>query len=52
VTRVQQLNGDERIEEIARMLSGAQVTEEARAAARRLIAEADGTPAMKKRARA
>jgi DNA repair protein RecN (Recombination protein N) len=52
VTRVQQLNGDERVEEIARMLSGAQVTEEARAAARRLIAEADGTPAMKKRARA
>jgi DNA repair protein RecN (Recombination protein N) len=39
-TIVQQLDGDERLEEVARMLSGAAVTEEARAAARRLIAEA------------
>ena len=39
-TRVSPLNLDEREEEIARMLSGAEVTEEARAAARRLI-EAD-----------
>jgi DNA repair protein RecN (Recombination protein N) len=36
-TRVSPLNLDEREEEIARMLSGAEVTEEARAAARRLI---------------
>ncbi|MFQ5775831.1 MAG: DNA repair protein RecN, partial [Kiloniellaceae bacterium] len=39
-TRVSALGPDERREEIARMLSGAEVTEEARAAARRLI-EAD-----------
>jgi DNA repair protein RecN (Recombination protein N) len=50
-TRVEELTEDERIEEIARMLSGAAVTEEARAAARRLIAEAADTP-PKKRARA
>ncbi len=39
-TRVTSLGPEERREEIARMLSGAQITEEARAAARRLI-EAD-----------
>ena len=36
-TRVSPLTPDERREEIARMLSGAEVTDEARAAARRLI---------------
>jgi DNA repair protein RecN (Recombination protein N) len=48
------LDEEERVEEIARMLSGAAVTGEARAAARRLIAEADGASrsAPKKRARA
>jgi DNA repair protein RecN (Recombination protein N) len=51
VTRVDQLSPDERIEEIARMLSGTSVTDEARAAARRLIAEAGSAPA-RKRARA
>lgn len=39
-TRVTSLNRNERREEIARMLAGAEVTDEARAAARRLI-EAD-----------
>ncbi len=39
-TRVSPLGPGERQEEIARMLSGAEVTEEARAAAKRLI-EAD-----------
>jgi DNA repair protein RecN (Recombination protein N) len=39
-TRVAALNDEDRVEEIARMLSGAQVTDEARAAARRLLAEA------------
>jgi DNA repair protein RecN (Recombination protein N) len=39
-TRVRELSADERIEELARMLSGAKVTEEARGAARRLLAEA------------
>ncbi len=47
-TRVHMLTDDERLEELARMLSGANVTEEARAAARRLIAEA--VPKRKKRA--
>ena len=47
-TRVHLLTDDERLEELARMLSGANVTEEARAAARRLVAEA--TPKRKKRA--
>jgi DNA repair protein RecN (Recombination protein N) len=47
-----ELLGDEaRLEEVARMLSGAAVTEEARAAARRLIAEAQ-TPSKKARKRA
>ena len=36
-TRVSELGPEERREEIARMLSGAEITEEARAAARRLI---------------
>ncbi|HEY0104742.1 MAG TPA: hypothetical protein VGB91_01565, partial [Rhizomicrobium sp.] len=50
-TRVTLLSEDERLEEIARMLSGATVTEEARAAARRLLDEAR-TPPPKKRKRA
>ena len=51
--RIEQLGDSARIEEIARMLSGAAVTNEARAAARRLIAEAQvEAPAPKKRARA
>ena len=41
---VELLNDDARLEEVARMLSGAAVTEEARAAARRLIAEAQTLP--------
>jgi DNA repair protein RecN (Recombination protein N) len=40
VTRVVRLSGEERREEVARMLSGAAITEEARAQAARLIAEA------------
>jgi DNA repair protein RecN (Recombination protein N) len=50
-TQVNLLDGEERTEEVARMLSGAVVTEEARAAARRLIAEAQ-TPPKKLRKRA
>jgi DNA repair protein RecN (Recombination protein N) len=50
-TRVVLLDDEARAEEVARMLSGAIVTEEARAAARRLIAEAR-TPMAKKRKRA
>ncbi len=42
-TRVEELAPDHRVEEIARMLSGAAITEEARAAARRLLAEANTT---------
>ncbi len=42
VTDVQRLGGDDRLEEVARMLSGAAITEEARAAAGRLI---EGTAA-------
>ncbi|MEO1657808.1 MAG: DNA repair protein RecN [Pseudomonadota bacterium] len=38
-TDVRELSDDERIEEIARMLSGATITEEARAASRKLLAE-------------
>lgn len=50
-TKVELLSEDERLEEIARMLSGAAVTAEARAAARRLVAEARTTaPKKKKRA--
>jgi DNA repair protein RecN (Recombination protein N) len=36
-TQVSQLSAGDRREEIARMLSGAEITEEARAAAERLI---------------
>jgi DNA repair protein RecN (Recombination protein N) len=39
-TKIEMLDDAERLEEIARMLSGANVTDEARAAARRLMAEA------------
>jgi DNA repair protein RecN (Recombination protein N) len=48
---VQLLSTEERVEEIARMLSGAAITEEARAAARRLLVEAQ-TPPRKLRKRA
>ena len=50
-TKIELLNDDERLEEIARMLSGANVTAEARAAAKRLMVEA-ATPAKKARKRA
>jgi len=43
-TKVELLDDGARIEEIARMLSGAAITEEARAAARRLVAEAQPRP--------
>lgn len=43
-TVVEQLEDEERLEEVARMLSGAAVTEEARAAAKRLITEAQAAP--------
>ena len=43
-TRIELLDDAERLEEIARMLSGATVTDEARAAARRLMAEASAPP--------
>jgi DNA repair protein RecN (Recombination protein N) len=50
-TRVELLDDDARVEEIARMLSGAAVTGEARAAARRLLDEAQAAPKkMRKRA--
>lgn len=49
-TRVELLSHDARVEEIARMLSGALVTEEARAAARRLLAEAQEPARKRKRA--
>jgi DNA repair protein RecN (Recombination protein N) len=49
-TRIVLLEDDARLEEIARMLSGANVTDEARAAAKRLVAEA--SPAKKPRKRA
>ena len=48
---VELLDDEARLEEVARMLSGAAVTEEARAAARRLIEEAQ-TPPKKARKRA
>jgi DNA repair protein RecN (Recombination protein N) len=51
-TRVEELAAEERIEEIARMLSGSAITDEARAAARRLVAEAHGATTAKKRVRA
>jgi DNA repair protein RecN (Recombination protein N) len=44
LTSVTPLGPEDRVEEIARMLSGAEVTDEARAAARRLL----GAPAAKK----
>jgi DNA repair protein RecN (Recombination protein N) len=47
-TLVEQLDGDARLEEVARMLSGAAVTEEARAAAKRLIEEAVPKKARKR----
>jgi DNA repair protein RecN (Recombination protein N) len=50
-TRIELLDDEARREEIARMLSGANVTAEARAAAKRLMAEA-ATPAKKARKRA
>ena len=52
-TSVRELSAAERIEELARMLSGAQLTEEARGAARRLLTEAQAPGGTaKKRARA
>lgn len=51
-TKVERLGPEERVEEIARMLAGAAVTDEARAAARRLLAEAQSEGQAKKRARA
>jgi DNA repair protein RecN (Recombination protein N) len=49
-TRVDMLSDDERGEEIARMLSGATVTDEARAAAKRLMNEAAPQKKTRKRA--
>ncbi|HKD22456.1 MAG TPA: hypothetical protein VKB71_10595, partial [Rhizomicrobium sp.] len=49
-TRVGVLDDSERLEEIARMLSGAAITDEARAAARRLLSEAQGAKPVRKRA--
>jgi DNA repair protein RecN (Recombination protein N) len=49
-TDVDLLDDDERVEELARMLAGAKVTEEARAAARRLLAEARAPQKSRKRA--
>jgi DNA repair protein RecN (Recombination protein N) len=43
-TNVRELSAAERIEELARMLSGAKITDEARGAARRLLAEAQAQP--------
>lgn len=54
-TRIVALEDQARLEEIARMLSGANVTDEARAAAKRLVAEAARAPekvAKKSRKRA
>jgi DNA repair protein RecN (Recombination protein N) len=50
-TRIVMLEDEARLEEIARMLSGATVTDEARAAAKRLVAEA-ALPQKKARKRA
>jgi DNA repair protein RecN (Recombination protein N) len=50
-TKIELLDDAQRLEEIARMLSGAAVTAEARAAAKRLMAEASA-PAKKARKRA
>jgi DNA repair protein RecN (Recombination protein N) len=49
-TRIELLNDEQRLEEIARMLSGAAVTAEARAAAKRLMAEAAAPKKARKRA--
>lgn len=49
-TKVAMLEPQERVEEIARMLSGAKITDAARAAARQLLGEPEAAPA-KKRAR-
>jgi DNA repair protein RecN (Recombination protein N) len=51
-TIVELLSEDERVEEIARMLAGATVTEEARANARRLLSEARESPKKPLRKRA
>jgi DNA repair protein RecN (Recombination protein N) len=51
-TRITLLEDEARLEEIARMLSGANVTDEARAAAKRLIAEASRSSAKPARKRA
>ena len=51
-TRVTELPAERRREEIARMLAGAEVTAEARAAAEKLIGEAAEQGAPRKRARA
>ena len=51
-TRVELLDDAARQEEVARMLSGAAVTDEARAAARRLLDEAQGEVSRPKRKRA
>ncbi|HUE63969.1 MAG TPA: DNA repair protein RecN [Rhizomicrobium sp.] len=50
-TKIELLDESQRMEEIARMLSGANVTDEARAAAKRLMAEAS-SPAKRSRKRA
>jgi DNA repair protein RecN (Recombination protein N) len=49
-TQVELLSDDARVEEIARMLAGASVSDEARAAARRLLAEAREPRKSRKRA--
>ena len=49
-TRIELMTDEERLEEIARMLSGANVTDEARAAAKRLMAEASAPKKARKRA--
>jgi DNA repair protein RecN (Recombination protein N) len=51
-TKIELLDDDQRLEEIARMLSGAAVTQEARAAAKRLMAEAARPLPKKTRQRA
>ena len=51
-TRITLLEDEARLEEIARMLSGATITDEARAAAKRLIAEASRSSAKPARKRA
>ncbi|MGD0192308.1 MAG: DNA repair protein RecN [Rhizomicrobium sp.] len=49
-TRVELLDDEERVEELARMLAGARVTDEARAAAKRLLSEARAPQKTRKRA--